>query len=735
MAKEGQRSKADVLTELKSTCAQIKELILTQCPQGLLGYLWSRIFLSVFSRTESGADALAPVADAENTIVFAMEYVHAVTAADASFPSEFQNADEDVANSLLVLCEKAISLSFEYGFKATAKLGAGDREKLEFQILTTWILIRGRRYPVLEEEFFTYVLTPHEEALQDIYGVSAAGVAKAIQAAANIQREGIHKAGESLRELMEETAAAKTDDLQGFLDGLGEHESAEFTAKTRSAIEDLFMGGVFNLSKHTDLPSAFLADLSFTPGENDSFFAEGDFAGTPFRTLPARIKPLIQYGDDFYCCEPNLFRDSAYRSIQRAIIRRSPEYKEKWNLRQKALSESAFSDVMQACLKQARIFTDVYYPLQDGNWAEADNIIILDDVLIALECKARVEALSPPSENLDSHVSSIDRLLVEAYGQNKRTLEYLNSTNDPAIFHRSYGQYQEIEHINLRKFRRVFPLCLTLECYTPFSSALKELDGVEPILGVHHPIAFGLDDLMAMRHLFRNTGEFMHYLEVRQNLAAIPEVLLFDEMDHVGAYISNNRIDLRVKEDFLEKQKMNLVYLDRFDQDVLGPYFQSPDWPDALPPSQNFPAVVEEILRALEWTMANGWLAGDSALRDLGSEGRDQVEELFKRVTPNIVAKEWTHFAMAGDDTLVFVICRNDGTDRSHLAAAQAQAYAVAVGAPVRLFQLSVTPSRQVARAVSSLVRMPNLIQANYAPILSEAERLKSKMPDSRRPG
>lgn len=723
------RSKAHVLADLKSTCSEIKALILTQYPQSLLGYLWSHIFLSVLSRTSDDAESLAPVSDDENTIVFAMEYVHAVTAADDSFPSEFKNADEASATSLLALCNKAISLSFEYGFCATASLGATDRDKLEFQILSTWILIRGRRYPVLEEEFFSYVLAPHDDALKGIYGVGAVEIAKGIQTATNMQRQGIHDASESLRGLMAETEKAEgNQDLQAFLDSLGENDSAAFTAKARSAIEDLFIGGIFNLSKHTSLPDSLLADLAFKPGEDQSFFADGDFAGTPFRTLPARIKPLIQYGDQFYCCEPNLFRDSAYRSLQRAIIRRAPTYKEQWNLRQKELSENAFADVMRHCLRQANVLTEVYYPLPGGNWAEADNVIIIDDVLIILECKARVEALRPPSENLDSHVSSIDRMLVDAYNQNKRTLEYLNSPGGAPIFQRSGGQYQEIGHIDLGKFRHVFPICLTLECYTPFSSALKELSGVTPILGKYHPIAFGVDDLMAMKYLFDKAGEFLHYLDVRQSLAATPEVLLFDEMDHVGAYISNNRVDLRVQDDFVGNQKADMVYLDGFDRDVLGPYFQSPNWPNGSPPSQKFPPVLEDILRALDRTIAPGWLAGDSALRDLGTDGRDQVEELFKRVAPNVFAKEWTHFAMAGQNTLVFVLSRSDGVDRSELARAQAQAYGVAAGTPVQLFELSVAPNGRIVRATSSAVRAPSLIQTDYASILSEAERLKAKM-------
>ena len=67
--------------------------------------------------------------------------------------------------------------------------------------------------------------------------------------------------------------------------------NAEQSKAAGRAMDDMFRGGVANVSRHTKLPPTLLADLAYQRGEETEFFSAGDFAGTPYRTLPARKKP------------------------------------------------------------------------------------------------------------------------------------------------------------------------------------------------------------------------------------------------------------------------------------------------------------------------------------------------------------------------------------------------------------------------------------------------------------
>ena len=55
---------------------------------------------------------------------------------------------------------------------------------------------------------------------------------------------------------------------------------------------------------------------------------------------------------------------------------------------------------------------------------------------------------------------------------------------------------------------------------------------------------------MQPRQIYRNhsVGELLHYIEVRQHIAGLEGALLFDETDHLGAYIAKHRFDVDIRE-------------------------------------------------------------------------------------------------------------------------------------------------------------------------------------------
>ena len=285
-------------------------------------------------------------------------------------------------------------------------------------------------------------------------------------------------------------------------------ESPEAATTLRDAFEDMFNGGLCNLSRHTKFPQTFLEDLSFGRGENSEFFEPGPFCGTLLRTLPARIKPLVRLEDGFYATDPQFVRDAAYRAIQRGLVKRLPGYSHEWNQKQKTLSESAFSTILESQLKGASVITEVYYrdPIS-GEWVENDTLILVDDVLIQVEAKAGIGAMHSPATNFGNHVRAIQALVVKAYIQTKRFLEYLSSAPEVPLYELRGGQYSEIHRLRLSDFSGLsLPLGLTVESFSPFSTMCKDLPDVEPILGKYPFISMSIDELFVLKRFLPTTG-------------------------------------------------------------------------------------------------------------------------------------------------------------------------------------------------------------------------------------
>lgn len=724
------RDPEKVLSELVSVCSRLRSEISRLPPKELIGYLWARVLLSLIAREEPDTDQLPPVSSQENVILFAMEYVHATIACDG-IGSESQEFSDTAADKIIDIASESLKLSFEYQITLMQKgeLQVHD-SRLAFQILSTWIMIRGRRFQVMEEEFFGYVLKPHDEALEKVYGISSTQLAKELQRIADLPRTGFVKAQQELDKLMSAAESEKPDQPSEAHAGAESPDlSPDIAHRAAMVFDDLFRGGLFNLTKHTGLPEALLADLSYKPGENQEFNDGSPIGGTPFKTLPAKLKPLIEIDGEYFCSDPNFIRDSTYRTLQRALVVKDPSYRELWNVRQKEMSERAFSDIMGNHLKGSSIYTGLFYPIGPRQYAETDSLIILGDVLINVEAKAGAEALSAPSENLTRHMRAIEKLVLESHSQCCRLVEYLFSAKDVPFYEKlDDGKFREVLRVRAGDFRKIFPIGLTVEAFTPFSAGIKEQIDTSTSRAGHHFISMSIDDLFVIRRILRSTGEFLHYLDVRQSIAAIRNVMLFDEIDHLGAYVSKNRADQRILE-IMRDYDADHVWVDGMDQDVIAPYFMNPDWPDCPIPSQEYPEKVLELLGAIEFGKDRLWLDADAYIRDFSGTQRKELSDALSRTAKGLSTRPFVMFALYGEETAVFGLLRADSENNRTSLRRRAEAMCLALDLPrLRFFVVTLTKQDRIAAARMEIVTRPPIVRADFAELQTLASRMKEEL-------
>ena len=538
------------------------------------------------------------------------------------------------------------------------KFNSSNTADIEFQAKSSWLMLRGNRYQVLEGEFYQYVLAPHDDVLKDIYGIGAIEIAEGFQQLANATRVGQANA---IEEMMKQFQAAQDfaeKQNKPLEDAMEEwvEANAQQTKSAGLAVDDMLRGGISNVSRHTKLPSELLADLAYSRGEELDFFSEGDFSGTPYRTLPARKKPLIKLGEDYYAVDPCFIRDAGYRSLLFNLLQKKPDYKEAFKERQKVMSEAAFPEILAEQLSGAVIYQEVYYKdPKTKQWAENDTLVLIDDVLYLVEAKAGAAAsIASPELDFKRHSQSIKDLIIKAYKQCERFFEYLKSADEVPLIN---GKYEEVGKLRHSDYRVMIPIGLTVESFSPFSSFSKNLPQVKPLVGQYSFVSISIDDLFVLRRMLPTPGVFAHYMEVRQAIAGIKQGLLFDEFDHLGAYLTKNRFDQDIIDQSKDENASLVIYNGM--SDVVDSAFASEQWETSSKPTQEFPEVVLKVLSALDISREPGWLSVDSLIRDFGEEARNNFAKYLTDLDKTIEQHPARYFAFGGEANPILVWMQN----------------------------------------------------------------------------
>jgi hypothetical protein len=721
---------ANLLKEMEEAATKIRALVNSMPPEELIGYIYAQLMMTSNNTTSPQLDSDIPK-DTLNEIQFLLEYVHAVLASDVA--PEVLEFDEKKCAELFALCrvlqEKAMSFAVVSSANTKNEDFGSDTAEIEFHAKSSWVMLRGNRYQVLEGEFYQYVLAPHDNVLKDIYGIGAIEIAEGFQQLANATRMGQANSIEKMMtqfQAAQDFAVKQNKPLEDVMEEWVE-ANAQQTESVGLAMDDMLRGGIANVSRHTKLSPALLADLAYQRGEELDFFSEGEFSGTPYRTLPARKKPLIKLGADYYAIDPCFTRDAGYRSLLFNVLQKKPDYKELFKERQKVMSEAAFPEILAEQLAGAVVYQEVYY--KDPNtkqWAENDTLVLIDDVLYLVEAKAGAAAtIASPELDFKRHSQSVKDLILKAYEQCERFFEYLKSADEVPLFNLINGKYEEVGKLRHSDYRVMIPIGLTVESFSPFSAFSKNLPQVKPLLGQYSFVSISIDDLFVLRRMLPTPGVFAHYMEVRQAIAGIKEGLLFDEFDHLGAYLTNNRFDQNII-DQSKDENFGLVICNGM-SDIVDRAFETEQWEANPKPTQVFPDVVLKVLSVLDISRESGWLSVDSLIRNFGEEARNNFAKYLSDLNKTIEQHPARYFAFGGGGDPIFVWMQNSKYEVEWgKVNDKASAVALSINAEKLIGVLIKVGKRGVYEAAQHFeIRVPMEKTEDNTPIFEDAKRMR----------
>lgn len=496
------------------------------------------------------------------------------------------------------------------------------------------ISVRVLRCPGHDWEFLGDFLGPHDNEFRKLFGISVSEFIEGLRRIHHSLTRNSVAAFEDMHEehqrAMQQLDVMNKPNLPDLMERLAGDPQWQ---QRRESIAGRIMGlHLFELERFAMLPKQLLDELSLEPGQDETFFAPGDYVGWPLRVFPTKWRPFLKIGDIHYCFDPINIMDDIYRAMQRLICRLDQGYVNTWNDRQKEVSERRPVELLQELLPGATVYRSLYYPWsQDENsktqWCELDGLLIYDDVLIAVEVKGGAFTWTPPLTDFPAYLKSVETLLKKPADQATRFLRYLRSNEMVAVYDKQHDEVAKLSH---QQFRITVPLCVTLDALTTAAHQISELKAVG--ITVSEPIcSMAIDDLRVYRDILPPGVFFAHFLQKRYEAERNPLVHVNDELDHLGlylAYIDYPRYARMLSDNFgTEVSNWNgyQANVDRY-------YFQLQAAPEeAKKPQPAIGVHLEEIIACLNSEVLSGRCCCTSILLDMPKESRDVFERTFEK--------------------------------------------------------------------------------------------------------
>ena len=568
----------------------------------------------------------------------------------------------------------------------------GRGEELRWLMPMLGMDSRGKNYPVHWEQYYRDILTPLDELVREMWELSSDELIRGLMDVHRVQGSELPTA---LMATLRFRARQIAVDAHGEpkLETLQIDDPRGLSAQDAVLVDRPSNFDLFDLASITALPHALLDDLSWSPGEDQEFFGRSEMAGWPLLDWPTFTRPFIKIDDRHYCFDDSIIPDRILTSLERAIQRKAPKRVRHWRRLQFSAVEALALQYIEELLPGASIYPNTHYVL-DGKPYETDGIVIFDGHLLVVEVKGG--SYPPPSPVLDfeKHVQFARKRVEKPVAQASRVQKALDRYGALELRDTDAMNTEPIAVIHQTDIDEVSLVAVTLEPMTEFASQIEHLEGIG--IGIEMPRSWvvSLDDLRLCSTIFDNPLIFMHYLHHRSRGGAYRQLMVNDELDHLGLYIGHNAYQ-QYAEDVVKEANAS-VFMPIDAREVIDRHFMqhAPDDPQPHCLRQEMPAQFEAVIDALARSTAKGRTAVARHLLDSGGDLRATLDE---QVRAELTRQQTLHrplplslYSNDGEGMTLFCWSPSSGPRDISLARAHAEA-CVMMNAETRRLLLEIT--------------------------------------------
>lgn len=585
----------------------------------------------------------------------------------------YERTTDSVIDKFNTLIEEIIIEVYRYFANTTSFQNLTKIEK-DYRInsISRFLFLRGDSIPQHHNEMITDIFSGSEAFLYEHLGIKIDEIFKAFHIIESqiqnnidktvryvkfhnqIQREFtdfIKKGGEKERGNEEElfTEFASQPELQRRIDVLSK------LAKGAPSI-------VFEFSINNDLPLALLDFLSAQFGDNQEFRSFKKSPLWPTNNSIIYEKPLIKENGHYYCFLPSLLARNIGLILDRFIHDTDSDYYDKTFQKKRAkYLEDKSLKYTGDILPGADLYPKMYYHIDDEGIAkrvETDGIIIFDNNLFILECKAGGLSLSAKRGSIESIKDHAEELIDQAYKQSLRTKKYIEESQTPVFEDESGSLVLKIS--DKERYKNIFLINTTFENLGALSTHLSSAKEMGFVQGTEWPYSVFINDLRVISEITESPSIFIHYLKRRTRANDYPQFKSSDELDYYvfylreGLYFDDNRL--------ANTDKLSVFgYTDSLDQ-----YYEylAGRAPFVEKPTVNLPKSIKDVIFDIEKSGKFGFTSITTFLLDLSIEGARVVIHNLNEITKKYLEDKSGHqFTMTINDNISMVVLGVCDTD------------------------------------------------------------------------